>query len=147
MGYKMILKSKALFDTLFCRPTNNTWIQFFRATFVGGIAFVVDFSVLYILTDIMGIYYLYSAAIAFLFGLMTNYLLSISWVFQKRTCSKESLELLLFALVGIFGLGWNELLMWLFTEKLSSHYLFSKVLATIFVYLWNFTMRKFLLFR
>ncbi|MDP3066192.1 MAG: GtrA family protein, partial [Methanobacteriaceae archaeon] len=72
-------------DKLLKDGTDNTSIQLFRYVFVGGVAFLVDFGSLYLLTEFFGIYYLTSAAIAFLLGLITNYILSISWVFNKRT--------------------------------------------------------------
>ena len=62
--------------------TDKTKIQMFRYLFVGGAAFIVDFLSLFILTDFFGIYYLISAAIAFILGLIANYFLSISWVFN-----------------------------------------------------------------
>jgi len=70
---------------LFIRPTDSTLIQLFGYTFVGGMAFTVDFTLLFVLTDILSIYYLISAAIAFLLGLTTNYILSIIWVFRRQS--------------------------------------------------------------
>ena len=55
-------------EKLFRQNTDKTIIQLFRYIFVGGAAFIVDFGSLYILTDIFGIYYLISAAIAFILG-------------------------------------------------------------------------------
>ena len=132
---------------LFTHPTDSTLIQLFRYTFVGGIAFIVDFTLLFLLTDIFGLYYLVSAAIAFLLGLATNYALSISWVFRRRTLNNRGYEFVVFALIGIVGLGFNELFIWFFTESIHLHYLESKIVSTIFVYSWNFFARKFILFR
>ena len=126
--------------------TDNTIVQLFRYTFVGGIAFIFDFCSLAILTEYLNIYYLISAAIAFLIGLTVNYYLSISWVFQKRSVKSKQMEFILFALIGIVGLALNEFFIWFFTEIISVHYLFSKIISTAFVYLWNFNIRKFALF-
>ena len=127
--------------------TDNTFIQLFRYTFVGGIAFIVDFSMLFVFTEIFSIYYLISAAIAFLLGLTTNYFLSIFWVFHKHTINNRWYEFGVFALIGIVGLGLNEFFIWFFTEHIHFHYLLSKIVSTVFVYLWNFFARKFILFR
>ena len=40
---------------IFINKTNNTFLQLFRYTFVGGAAFIVDFGLLYILTDFLNI--------------------------------------------------------------------------------------------
>lgn len=127
--------------------TDSTLIQLFRYTFVGGLAFIVDFSCLYLLTEFLGIYYLISAAIAFLLGLATNYTLSISWVFNKRRLRNRSIEFGIFTLIGIVGLILNEVFIWFFTEELFFYYLVSKIFSTIIIFFWNFSARKFILFR
>lgn len=117
-----------------------------RYAFVGGFAFLVDFGTLFVLTEYVHIHYLVSAAIAFLFGLITNYVLSVKWVFNSRTMGNRWLEFLWFALIGLAGLGLNELLLWVITEILAIYYLISKIITTIIVYFWNFFARKYVLF-
>ncbi|NHZ85963.1 MAG: GtrA family protein [Planctomycetia bacterium] len=126
--------------------TNNTLVQLFRYTFVGGIAFIFDFGTLYLLTEYFNIYYLVSAAIAFLLGLTINYFLSVIWVFQKRSLKSKYVEFIVFALIGIIGLALNEFIIWFFTETVNIHYLQSKLISTVLVYLWNFFIRKYFLF-
>ena len=128
-------------------PTDKTSIQFLRYIFVGGAAFIVDFGSLYILTDIFGIYYLISAAIAFLLGLVANYLLSISWVFNKRTLDSKSMEFGIFTFIGIIGLGLNEFFIWFFTAEVGFYYLISKIISAVIILFWNFFARKYVLFR
>lgn len=140
-------KTEYIIEKLLKNRTDNTFIQLFRYTFVGGVAFIVDFTSLFIFTEFLGIYYLISAAIAFLLGLTTNYILSIVWVFSKRTFRSKRFEFGIFALIGIIGLGFNELFIWSFTEHIHFHYLLSKIISTVFVYLWNFFARKYTLFR
>ncbi|MCE5214340.1 MAG: GtrA family protein [Methanobacterium sp.] len=138
---------KNLLDLLFKRSTDKTSIQFLRYIFVGGVAFIVDFGSLYILTDYLAIYYLISAAIAFILGLITNYLLSISWVFNRHTFANKPFEFGVFAVIGIIGLILNELFIWFFTAELGFYYLLSKILAAIIILFWNFFARKLTLFR
>ncbi len=127
--------------------TDKTHIQLFRYLFVGGAAFIVDFLSLFILTDFFGIYYLISAAIAFLLGLIANYFLSISWVFNKRKLKNRHIEFGMFAIIGIVGLGLNEIFIWFFTQDLQVYYLISKIFAAIIILFWNFFARKYVLFR
>ncbi|MFH1093343.1 MAG: GtrA family protein [Candidatus Omnitrophota bacterium] len=134
---KLLLKTK----------TNNISIQLFRYTFVGGIAFIFDFGSLFVLTEYFNIYYLVSAAIAFLIGLSVNYYLSITWVFEKHLIKSRLMEWIIFACIGIVGIALNELFMWIFTERGKLHYLYSKFIATVLVYFWNFFIRKITLFR
>ena len=138
---------KNLSQKLLKDQTDKTKIQMFRYLFVGGAAFIVDFLSLFVLTDFFGIYYLISAAIAFILGLVANYMLSISWVFNKRKLNKRHIEFGVFALIGIVGLGLNEVFIWVFTQDLQIYYLISKILAAVIILFWNFFARKFILFR
>lgn len=131
---------------LFIDQSENLSVQFVRYAFVGGTAFIFDFGSLYILTELFSLHYLMSAAIAFLIGLMTNYVISITWVFSRGILDNKALEFGIFAFIGVIGLFLNELFMWLFTEHSHIHYLMSKIISTTLVFLWNFFSRKFILF-
>lgn len=126
--------------------SDKTFIQLLRYGIVGGIAYCVDFGFLIFLTEVIKIHYLISAAIAFILGLLTNYALSIFWVFSKRTLADKRIEFLIFSIIGIIGLGLNEVIIWFFTELIHFHYLISKIFSTIVVFFWNFLARKKVLF-
>lgn len=132
--------------SLFLGRSNKTSIQLLRYSFVGGIAYGVDFSSLFFLTEVIKIHYLISAAIAFTLGLLTNYSLSIIWVFPQRTLNNKRIEFLIFSIIGLVGLGLNEGIIWFFTEMIHFHYLLSKILSTVVVFSWNFLARKKMLF-
>lgn len=137
---------KELFRRLFVEPTTNIWLQLLRYGFVGGVAFVADYGSLFVLTHYAGLHYLWSAAIAFIIGLTVNYLLSISWVFNKNRSAKPWVEFLVFALIGVIGLGLNELIMYVATGLIAIHYMLSKLISTGIVFCWNFFARKFIIF-
>ena len=136
-----------MLNKFFIEKTDNTLIQLFRYTFVGGIAFIVDFACLYILKEFAGIYYLFSATISFILGLIINYVLSILWVFKSRAVNKKNIEIIIFAIIGFIGLGLNVVIMWFFTDQLNILYLHSKLISTAIVYFWNFLARKYILYR
>lgn len=121
-------------------------IQLFRYFIVGGIAFIADFGLLAFFTEVFYIPYLVSACLSFLAGLIVNYILSIIWVFDSKPQSKSAqlVEFILFAFVGIIGLGLNALIIWSLTESGHLHYLFSKIISTIIVFAWNFFARRFI---
>ncbi len=133
--------------SLFMGEAKGTIVQLFRYGFVGGAAFVVDYGALYALTEFAGLHYLLSATISFILGLTVNYLLSISWVFNNGKLSNRLLEFLVFALIGVIGLGLNTLIMYVSTDLLSIHYMISKIISTILVFFWNFFARKIILFK
>jgi len=132
--------------SLLFAKSDKTSIQLLRYTFVGGIAYAVDFGSLFFLTEVVKIHYLISAAIAFILGLLTNYTLSILWVFPRRTLASKRMEFLVFAIIGLVGLGLNEGIIWFFTDLVHFHYLMSKVISAVVVFFWNFFARKKILF-
>lgn len=132
---------------LLTSKTDNTLIQLFRYFFVGGFAFIVDYGSLFILTDYCGVKYLISAAIAFLLGLLINYLISILWVFNKGTVTNRWVEFLIFAFIGLIGLGLNEAIMYIGSDMLGLHYMISKLCSTGIVFFWNFFARKIILYK
>ena len=125
-------------------PGTHEFIRYFIAS---AIALVVDAGSLYLLTDVAGLPYLYSGAIAFILGLTVIYVLSVTWVFDRRVLRDPKAEFLLFAVIGIVGLGINEAVLWVATDVIGLYYLISKVLSVILVFSWNFGARKYALFR
>jgi len=138
---------RVLWRRLVLDPAGTVPIQLLRYTAVGGVAFAVDFGSLFLLTEFGGLHYLLSAVFAFGLGLLTNYLLSVAWVFNRRTLSSRGMEFLVFGLIGVLGLGLNEVVLWVLTEGAGFHYLLSKAGAAVVVFLWNFFARKLSLFR
>jgi len=125
---------------------NNAYIQLFRYLFAGGIAFLADVSILYFLTEYSHVHYLMSSLAGFSIGLTITYLMSIFWVFDEKSKDNKAVELTLFIIIGIIGMGLTSLFMWLFTTILLFHYLFSKILTTAIVFVWNFVAKKQILF-
>ena len=141
------MKVTDLFHKLFYGSTDKLLVQFVRYFFVGGFAFVVDFGLLYILTEYARLHYLLSATLSFISGLLVNYIISCIWVFSNSKFKNRLVEFLFFAAIGVVGLLLNDALIWLFTDCIGTHYMFSKIVAAAIVYLWNFFARKYLVFR
>ena len=130
---------------LIFHKSDKIYIQLFRYLFVGGIAFAADFGSLYLLTEFAGFYYLLSAAMSFMVGLIVNYSLSVKWVFQVQKTDRKLGQFIIFGIIGVVGLGLNELIIWLITDKLHVYYLYSKCVSTVIVLFWNFLARRKLL--
>ena len=126
--------------------SQDTIFQLIRYGFVGGIAFVADYFSLYAFTEYMGIPYLVSAAIAFMIGLTVNYVLSNIIVFTTHRLHNKWLEFAIFAIIGVIGLGLNEIIMYCASELIGLHYMISKLISTALVFFWNFFARKLTLF-
>lgn len=133
---------------IFITPTKNDFLQFFRYLFVGGIATIVDWTILFILTDISKIHHLVSSIISFIAGLMVNFILSKALVFKTNEARVNPIwEFVSYAVIGVVGLGITELIMFITTDCFNQHYMLSKVIATIIVLAWNYLARKFIVYK
>lgn len=124
--------------------TENTLLQLIRYFFVGGIAAVINIGFLYIFTDILHIYYLISNVFSFTLGLIVNYLLSKKFVFQEETQISKSKEFIIYAIIGVIGLGLDTLFLSIMTNTFKLYYMISKIISTMLVFIWNFVARKIL---
>lgn len=108
---------------------------------VGIIATLIDYILLFILTDVFKIYYMTSSIISFSASLIFNYIASIKWVFnvEHKQTYKDGLLFLIFSLIGLWI---NQEVMYLTVEKLGIYYMISKIFATGIVMVWNFITRK-----
>ena len=127
---------------LFIEKTEDVKIQFFRYLFVGGFAAVINIGSLYILKEFMHINYLIANVVGFIFGLITNYILSKLLVFAKEESVNRTFEFIVYAVIGVLGLGLDTLFIWVFTEKFAIYYMLSKIISTGLVFIWNFAARK-----
>lgn len=116
--------------------------QIIKFGFVGGGAFLIDYGVLFILTEFVGINYLVSGMISFTVSVIFNYILSIKWVFDVGENRNQTKDFVLFIVLSVIGLGINQVVMWFAVEKLSIHYMISKIGATAIVMVYNFVTRK-----
>jgi len=126
--------------------SQKTVFQLLRYGFVGGVAFVADYGLLWVLTEEAGLQYLVSAAVAFVAGLTVNYLLSNLIVFRSHRLESRIAEFVVFAVIGVIGLGLNEAIMYCCSEMIGIHYMLSKLVSTVTVFFWNFFARKIALF-
>jgi len=121
--------------------------EFGRYFIVGSIAALADVSTYWAFTELAHIHYLISGILGFMIGLTVNYTLCVRWVFRHRIMSSPFAEFIVFAVIGVLGLGVNELILWIFTDLFAVHYMGSKIVALAVVFMWNFGVRKLVLFR
>ena len=96
--------------------------QLFRFGVVGGLAFLIDAGLLYILTEFCHIHYLISSVISFTVSLAFNYILSIIWVFDVKK-KQTYKDVILFVVLSVIGLGINQLVMFLGVDLLHIYYI------------------------
>lgn len=116
--------------------------QIFRFGVVGGTAFLLDYAILYCLTEFAGINYLLSGTISFSISVIYNYILSKVWVFDTKESNGKITEFLIFLILSVIGLGINQIIMYIGVEVFHMYYMFVKIIATFIVMIYNFITRK-----
>ena len=124
---------------------NDLFIQAAKYFVVGGVCTVIDFAILFVLTQYGSINYITSSAISFMSATVLNYYLCTVLIFKIRTVENRYKEFFYYMIITGVGLGFNTLIIWSFTKFVGFYYLFSKVIATFVTYWWNFLARKYFL--
>ena len=134
-----------MFDSLIRKffPSTERFCEVFRFLLVGGGCFLLEYGLLFALTEYGGLNPLVSAPIAFTVSLVVNYILCVYVVFHAEQQSKK--QMALFALTSIIGLGINQVVMWFFIDIIGIWYMFAKVVASAVVMVWNYFTKRYVL--
>ena len=121
---------------------NKLFQQIFKFGIVGGIAFVIDYGIMVIAKELLGLNVLRSAALGFIISVIFNYIASIRWVFDVNKEKDEKKNFVLFIIFSIIGLILTEIIMYFGTDVIKINYLIVKIVATAIVMVFNFITRK-----
>ena len=120
--------------------------QFALYSVGGGLAFIVDFSLLYVLTEHFGFWYMASNAVSVTAAIVVNYCWQRLVTFKStdRGIAKQFSK---FVVISLVGLGLNMILLYLLVAFVGLWYLLAKVIVTIMVWFWNFFGNKYFTFK
>ena len=118
-------------------------LRYFGAS---ALALSLDLATLSGLSRFAGVHYLIAAPVGFALGLALIYLLSVRWVFAERRVADSRVEFAIFVLIGLAGMGINELVIYAGVEKFALDPEQAKLFSAALVFCFNFATRKLLLF-
>jgi dolichol-phosphate mannosyltransferase len=118
-----------------------------RFGIVGLTGTLIHMLMLFILTEYAGIYYLYSAAFAFIFAVTSNFIFNKFWTFSKTSKGKNIKRYSIFFITAIIAFSVNITLLYIFTEFFLINYLLSQLIAIAFSFWINFIGSKMFAFR
>lgn len=127
-------------------PPSERAAEFARYFAISLGALAVDFAALFLLTW-AGLHYLTANAAAFALGTLVAYAGSVRWVFARRRLADRNAEFGVFAAVGIAGLALNEAALWGGAGLLGLSLPLAKVSAAGTSFLFNYGVRRAILFR
>jgi len=107
----------------------------------GGLAFLVDLSLLYIFTEYLHLWYIWSATLSFLITAVVNYTIQKYWTF-KNDSRQIFRQLTIFIIIQVIGLILNNVLLYCLVEFVGLWYILAKIIAAGLVLIWNFSAGK-----
>jgi putative flippase GtrA len=113
---------------------------------VSAVSLALDMAIYWVLFEAAKIPYLVANVVSVSAGLVLNYALSVAWVFKERRLSSRWAEFTGFVVIGFAGLTVNEALLAAFVGGLHVGPLVGKVGAAGGSFVFNFVVRRVMLF-
>lgn len=137
-------------SSIFSKDNIKQFISYF---FVGGCAAIVEWVMFFLFDTVLGIPYLIATILAFLVSTTANWLIGRATTFKENDTYKDKrgAEAVLVFGVSAMGLVFNLLLMYLFVNVMGLDTSLlktgSKIMATGIVFIWNFLVRKLVIYK
>lgn len=137
-------------SSIFSKDNIKQFISYF---FVGGCAAIVEWVMFFLFDTVIGIPYLIATILAFLVSTTANWLIGRATTFKENDTYKDKrgAEAVLVFGVSAMGLVFNLLLMYLFVNVMGLNTSLlktgSKIMATGIVFIWNFLVRKLVIYK
>lgn len=119
---------------------------FFTYCIGGGMAFIADAILLYILTEYVGFHYLVSEFFAFICAASINYSFNKKFTFKNKS-KKVIRQFTVFIIIAIGGLGLDLFILHTLVKKFGMWYMLAKVFAAGIVLFYNFTGNRLVTFK
>ena len=122
--------------------------EFSRYFAVSLIGLLIDLSIFSVALRFLGLSWFLAAVLGFSLGALVVWWLSVQLVFKNRVLARSPLvEFLGFVAIGVLGLGVTELVLWVGVGVLKMQPELIKLAAAGVTFLFNFVLRKIILFR
>lgn len=121
-------------------------LKFIKFCVVGFSGMVIDFGTTWLLKEKARVNKYIANSTGFCLAATSNYIWNRLWTFHSEN-SQIASEYLSFIMISVIGLGINNLVIFIFSDKLKFNFYFSKLIAVGVVTIWNFIMNYLITFR
>jgi putative flippase GtrA len=119
--------------------TENMFMKFLKFACVGLSGVLIDFSITWLLKEVIKVQKYVANAIGFTVAASSNYFLNRIWTFESHN-PQIGIEYTKFLVISLIGLGINTFILWLLVSKFKQRFYLSKLFAIAVVTIWNFFM-------
>ncbi|MBP7411149.1 MAG: glycosyltransferase family 2 protein [Methanoculleus sp.] len=126
-------------------PVWDEWVKIVRFGLVGLSGIFVNMGLLYALTEIAGLYYLVSAAIAIELSIVNNFIWNDVWTFKSSRdlrFGRRIQRFLSFQAVSVGGLAINMVVLYLLADIAGVYYLVANLVGIFVAFAWNYMVNR-----
>lgn len=122
-------------------------MQIIKFSLIGGLNFLVDFTIYLFLTRIVLFYFLLANLISFLIANSISFLLNKNFAFQDKNKNNLFTKYLKFLSLTIASVIISSCVLFICVNYLEISDIYGKIIGTILGAIWNFTTYKLLVFK
>jgi len=115
------------------------FLKFLKFCIIGFSGMLIDFGTTWLLKEKVKINKYIANSCGFTLAASSNYLWNRIWTFRSQN-NHIGTEYLSFFAISLIGLGLNNLIVWILSDKLKWNFYLSKIVAVGIVTFWNFGM-------
>ena len=111
-----------------------------KFAFVGGSGTLLSLAIFWFFTEIVGIFYIISAAIGIEVSILSNFWLNHVWTFgdRRNDGKRKRGKLVRYNMVSISGMVLNLVILFLLVTFIGINQYISYIIAVFVVFLWNY---------
>ena len=115
--------------------------------FSGGLATAVNLIALHFFTEVVGLWYLYSAIVSFLIAFSVGFTMQKFWTFNGDHELGGRWQLIMYLTLNLFNLGVNSLGLFLLVEKIGLWYIFAQIIMSGLIAISSFIIYNKVIFK
>ena len=120
-------------DTPTTPTTSAKLAKILRFLIAGGIGAGVNVGVLYLLTGVLGVWYIASAVVAFIVSYGLSFVLQKFWTFQDASRERMHVQAGWYIAIALLNLGLNTGILYLFVHYGHIEYLIAQLITSLVI--------------
>lgn len=114
--------------------------QFKKYLIVGILSFIAEYSLFFILVEVIDLWFILSNTIVYSFIFFFNFILNRKWSFESKSNIKT--QVIKYGLLFLFNLIATNALLFFLADTLTISPLIAKIMVMALIVPWNFVMYK-----
>lgn len=118
-----------------------------RYLFAGGLAFLINLIVLFVLIQYVHLWYLLASTIAFIISFLASFTVQKFITFRDNSTDRVRHQLTLYLIIALLNMAANGGFMFSFVEFAHVHYLLAQVFSSGIIAVWSLAVYQYIIFK